>query len=58
MSYWHLRQEFNVNEFLHKSDYIYILETVNIWSILFKNLNGMLLVVVLIIVNIISGIEN
>lgn len=39
-----------------RSDYIYILEVVSIWSI-FKNLNGILLVLIIVIVNIFSGMR-
>lgn len=59
MSYWHLKQELSLTltNFFLKSDYTYILE-VNIWGIILKNLNGILLVFVLFIMKLISGMEN
>lgn len=59
MFYWHLKQELSLTltNFFLKSDYTYILE-VNIWGIILKNLNGILLVFMLFIMKLISGMEN
>lgn len=55
---WTLKQEFSINELLHQSDYIHTLEEVTIWSILFKDLSGIILVVILFFMKVISETEN